>query len=159
MEIGIKTIPPIPVLFRRDRLTIPQVPAHAVTAIDSLMNALRQANVEPAGPLIFVYHGIEADPTQEFDLDICVPIVADASISPAPPIGQKILPSFECIAADFVGSMNDIGRAWREVAGAWRQSGRPASGQSREVYTKWVSFDSAENVTALQKGILKAETL
>ena len=152
MDIVVKTIAPIRVLFRRDRLTIPQVPAHAAPAIDSLMAALRRAQVPPAGPVIFVYYGIEADPTQEFDLDICVPLPADAVIPVAAPIGCKTLPAFDCISADYVGSMNEIGGAWRQVADAWRASGRQSSGESREVYKQWIGFDSPENVTELQKG-------
>ena len=132
-------------------MTIPQVPAHA--AIDSLMAALRQSQIAPAGPVIFVYYGIEADPTQEFDLDICVPLPADAVISAAAPIACKTLPPFECIAGNYVGSMKGIGPAWRQVADVWRASGRRASGESREVYTRWIDFDSPENVTELQKGI------
>ena len=153
-DIAIKTIPPIPVAFRRDRLTIPQVPAHVGPAIESLMDALRQCGVQPAGPVIFVYYGVETGPKQEFDLDICVPMPADTAIPTTTPLGCKTLPAFECIAADFVGSMDEIGHAWREVAEAWRASGRRASGQSREVYRKWIGFDSPVNVTELQKGIV-----
>lgn len=153
LVLAVKTIPPIRVLFRRARLTIPQVPAHAGLAIDSLMASLRQADVPPAGPVIFVYYGIEADPTQEFDLDICVPLPAEAVISTAAPMGCKTLPAFECIAGEYVGSMNGIGLAWRQVADAWRASGRQASGESREVYKHWIGFDSPENATELQKGI------
>jgi effector-binding domain-containing protein len=153
MDIAAKSIPRIRVLFRRDRLTIPQVPAHAGPAIDSLMAALRRADVRPAGPVIFVYYGIETDPTQEFDLDICVPLPADVVISAAAPIACKTLPAFTCIAADYVGSMHGIGHAWHQVADAWRASGKPASGESREVYKQWIGFDSPENVTELQKGI------
>jgi hypothetical protein len=153
MDIVVKTIPPTRVLFRRDRLTIPQVPAHAGPAIDSFMAALRRADVPPAGPVIFVYYGIEADPAQEFDLDICVPLPAEAVISVATPIGCKTLPAFDCISADYVGPMREIGDAWRQVADAWRASGRQASGESREVYKQWIGFDSLENVTELQKGI------
>ncbi|HET6247468.1 MAG TPA: GyrI-like domain-containing protein [Tepidisphaeraceae bacterium] len=156
MDTAIKTIPSIRVLYRRDRLTIPGVPAHAGPAIDSLMDALRQADVRPAGPVIFVYYGIEADPTQEFDLDVCVPILAEAVITSAAPIGCKMLPAFECISAEYVGSMHGIGNAWHQVASAWRASGRPACGESREVYKQWISFDSQENVTELQKGIQRS---
>jgi hypothetical protein len=104
MEIVVKNIAPIRVLFRRDRLTIPRVPAHAAPAIDSLMAALRRADVPPAVPVIFVYYGIEADPTQEFDLDICVPLPADAAISVSAPIGCKTLPAFDCISAPQVSA-------------------------------------------------------
>lgn len=153
LDIVVKTIYPIRVLFRRDRLTIPQVPAHAGPAIGSLMAALRQADVSPAGPVIFVYYGIESDPKQEFDLDICVPLPADAVIPAAAPIGSKTLAAFECIAAEYVGSMHEISQAWRQVAHAWRASGRQASGESREVYKRWIDFESPENTTELQKGI------
>ena len=154
LDISVRTIPAVPVLFRRDRLTIPQVPAHAGPAIDSLMATLRRAEVRPAGPVVFVYYGIEADPTQEFDLDICVPLPAEAVISAAAPIACKTLPAFACMCADYVGSMHGIANAWRQVADAWRASGRKASGESREVYKRWIDFDSAENVTELQKGIV-----
>ena len=118
------------------------------------MDALRRAAVEPAGPVIFVYYGIEANPTQEFDLDICVPTAAETAIPTEAPTGCKMLGAFECIAADFNGSMHGISRAgarWQKPGGP---SGRLASGQSREVYKKWISFDSSENVTELQKGIV-----
>ncbi len=153
LDVAVTTIAPTRVLFRRDRLTIPQVPAHAGPAIDSLMAALRGADVPPAGPVIFVYYGIEADPAQEFDLDICVPLPTEAVISVAAPIGCKTLPAFECISAQYVGSMHEIGDAWRAVADAWRASRRQASGESREVYKQWIDFGSPENVTELQKGI------
>lgn len=153
LDISVKTVPSVRVLFRRDRVTIPRVPAHAGPAIDSLMAALRRADIKPAGPVIFVYYGIEADPAQEFDLDICVPLPVGADISVAAPMACKTLPDFECIAADYAGSMHEIGDAWRHVANAWRASGRPGSGVAREVYKKWIDFDSPENVTELQKGI------
>ena len=97
MNTVIKTVPAIPVLFRRDRLTIPRVPAHAGPAIESLMDALRRAAVEPAGPVIFVYYGIEANPTQEFDLDICVPTAAETAIPTQAPIGCKMLGTFSAL--------------------------------------------------------------
>lgn len=154
MEIEFRTIAPAPVLFRRERLTIPQVPQRAGPAIESLFALLQQANAQPTGPLIFAYYGIEADPAQEFDLDICVPVSAETHFSTTAPIGFKTLAAFECLAGDYVGSMHGIAAAWKQVAQAWRESGRAASGESREVYQRWIAFDSPENVTQLQKGII-----
>ena len=42
---------------------------------------------------------------QEFDLEISLPLPPEALISPAAPIGCKMLPAFECIAGDYVGSL------------------------------------------------------
>ena len=92
------------------------------------MDALRRAAVEPAGPVIFVYYGIEANPTQEFDLDICVPTAAETAIPTEAPTGCKMLGAFECIAADFNGSMHGMQSRWGQVAEAWRRLGAAGVG-------------------------------
>ena len=47
-----KQVPPICVLSRRDRVTIPQIPAHSGPAIDSLFEVLKRHNATPAGSLL-----------------------------------------------------------------------------------------------------------
>ena len=74
-----KQVAPVRVLSRRDRVTIPQIPAHSGPAIDSLFEVLKRHNVKPAGGLIYIYHGCDGTPTTPFDLEICVPVPADAA--------------------------------------------------------------------------------
>jgi effector-binding domain-containing protein len=155
MQSQFKQIPPIPVIARRDRLTIPQISAHSGPAIQSLIETLNRLGVSPAGgAMIYVYHGCNGDPAIEFDLEICLPVDAGLAARVKPPIELKSTSPFQCMAVDYVGPMSGIGRAWMELVQAVRAAGRQPTEQSREIYKKWVGFDSAENVTELQQGIV-----
>lgn len=155
MQTQIKQIPPIPVISRRDRLTIPQIPAHSGPAVQSLLETLKRVGISPtSGPMIYVYHGCNGDPAVEFDLEICLPVTAGLAAQVEPPIELKTTSPFQCMAADYVGPMSGIGRAWMELVQAVTAAGRQPTEQSREVYKKWVGFNSAENVTELQQGVV-----
>ena len=154
MEPKIKQVPAIPVISRRDRLTTPQIPAHSGPAIHSLIDTLKRLGIEPAGnEIIYVYHGCTGDPAQPFDLQICLPVVAVSDVRPDVPVTFTTLAPFRCVAGKYVGSMTGIGPAWMKMCSFIREDGHKPTSESREVYIKWVDFDSAENVTELQQGI------
>ena len=155
MDATLKLVPETSVISRRDRLTIPQIPAHSRPAIQSLVEALKGLNASPSdGPCIFVFHDFDGDPQASFDLEICLP-VDPALRGPVPttPITLTTLPPFRCLAADYVGGMRGIGAAWKELVGGTITSGHKPTRESREVYKKWIGFDSPENLTELQQGI------
>jgi len=89
-----KQVPPICVLSRRDRVTIPQIPAHSGPAIDSLFEVLKRHNATPAGSLLYIYHDCNGDPTVPFDLEICVPVPPDVKLTPTAPMELKSTPPF-----------------------------------------------------------------
>jgi effector-binding domain-containing protein len=155
MQPQLKQIPAVPVISHRDRLTIPQIPSHSGPAIQSLIETLNRLGVSPAGgAMIYIYHGCDGNPATEFDLEICLPVPTGLTARVELPIELKSTLPFQCIAADYVGPMSGIGRAWMELVQEIKSSGRQPTEQSREVYKKWVGFDSAENVTELQQGIV-----
>ena len=90
--------------------------------------------------------------TTKFRLTIAFPI----SGRPAEPIEDyqiAELPAFRCMAADYVGPMPDIQIAYDEILHAISSSGRSRSPESREIYKKWIGFESPDNVTELQVGV------
>ena len=156
MDIAIKQVPPIAVISRRDRLTIPQIPAHSAPAIHSLFESLKRLGIRPAGEdIIYIYHGCNGDPAVEFDLEIGLPIPSgpSASVQPEPPVELKTTTLFRCVAVDYVGPMTGIGQAWMKLVQHIRDTRQKPTDQSREIYKKWVSFDATDNVTELQQGI------
>jgi len=155
MEFETKQVPPLPVLSRRERLTIPQIPARSGPAIHSLIESLKQLGIQAAGSMIYVYHGCNGNPAVEFDLEICLPVPTDLdpSLAPEPPIKLKTTTPFRCLTLDYVGPMSGIGQAWMKLLQPIRDGGYKPTDESREIYKKWVSFDSADNVTELQQGI------
>ena len=60
---------------------------------------------------------------------------------------------FICMAADYVGPMPDIQIAYDEILNAIDTSGRKRTPESREIYKKWIGFESPDNVTELQVGV------
>lgn len=154
MEPQIKLMPPVEVISRRDRLTIPQIPAHSGPAIQSLIEALDRMNVSPTGgDMIYVYHGCNGDPALPFDLEIALPVPPGTATRLDSPLKLNTLPEFRCLATDYVGPMTGIGQAWMRLVGAVRAAGHQPTDESREVYKKWVGFNSPKNVTELQQGI------
>ena len=154
MEPPIKQIPAIPVISRTDRLTIPQIPAHSGPAVQSLIESLKQLGIPPiAGDMIYVYHGCNGDPTQEFDLEICLPVPSGLNLRLERPIELKTTTPFRCVSVDYVGPMSGFGAAWMNLVRWVSAAGHKPTGQSREIYKKWVSFNAPDNVTELQQGI------
>jgi effector-binding domain-containing protein len=105
--------------------------------------------------MIYVYRGCNGDPAVEFDLDICLAVPSDliADFQLQPPTELKTTAPFKCLAVDYVGPMSGIGQAWMKLVQHVRDGGYKPTEESREIYKKWVSFDSADNVTELQQGI------
>jgi len=156
MAFAIKQEAPLPVISRRDRLTIPQIPARSGPAIQSLIESLKRLGIHPAGrDMIYVYHGCNGDPAVEFELEICLPVPSslDPNLRPEPPVELKTTAPFRCVAVDYVGPMSGIGQAWMKLVRHIRDAGYKPTDESREIYKKWVGFDATENVTELQQGI------
>jgi hypothetical protein len=65
----------------------------------------------------------------------------------------KSTPPFKCIATDYVGPMTPIGESWTEFVSSLFTAGHKPTDQSREIYKKWIAFDSPDNVTELQQGV------
>ena len=149
-----RLIPPIPVISRRDRLTISQIPAHSGPAIQSLVDALNRLGVSPInGECIYLYHGCDGNPATFFDLEICLPVPATLTADLPAPLQLLSTSTFQCLAIEYTGPLTGIGAAWMELVAAVRTAGLEPTDESREVYKKWVGFDSPENITELQQGI------
>ena len=59
-------------------------------------------------------------------------------------------PEWACLSARFKGPMASITDAWQEFFEKAERKGLAVSDERREIYLKWVGFESADNVTELQ---------
>jgi effector-binding domain-containing protein len=154
MAVTLKTVPPTTfVMSSYEGVTIPEISAVARGVVDEMIADLTSHGITPLAPMHFIYHGADGTLTTAFRLSIAFPIAERP--------GQRIadyeiadVPAFRCMAADYVGPMPDIQIAYREILDAITASGRPRSPESREIYKKWVGFESPDNVTELQVGVL-----
>jgi hypothetical protein len=59
-------------------------------------------------------------------------------------------PEWNCVSARYKGPMTRIVEAWEEFFAKAAKKGLALSDERREIYLKWIGFESADNVTELQ---------
>ena len=153
MTIQRKEIPARVFLASKRTLTIPEIPAFSQAVLGDLFKEASKLGLTVTGPVEFIYFGCTGNPETRFDLYIAIPVKDKAADAGRFEYYESA--AFECVYQDYVGSMKGIGNAWSSFIGEAEQSGIVYHDQNhiREVYKKWVDFESDENVTELQAQI------
>lgn len=133
------------------RATMAEIPHLAGSSLDPIAPAATAAGFKVTGPPVFFYNNLGHDDTQPFDFAMGFPVTGDAT-APAP-YELVTKPAFKCFAADYIGGMPGIKEGWVALFAALKADGHQPGGEVREIYKKWVDFESDENVTELQAGI------
>ncbi|WP_156485899.1 hypothetical protein [Crenobacter luteus] len=149
-----KTVASQLVLFRRECLTIPQVAGFADRHCAAIRDEAARCGLAVAGPWIFVSHGLPDNPDQQYWVDFCLPVAPPLDASLADGAALKELEAFSCISETYKGKLADLFAAGyapllREAA----RAGEQLSGQSREVYWRWLGADSPDNCVEIQFGL------
>lgn len=153
-SVEIKEVPPtIFVVSSHDDVTIPEIPTISRNEVDQMVAAIAAVGAVPVAPVTFIYHGADGTPTTKFQLDIAFALAAKPPETPAP-YEVVELPAFRCVATDYVGPMPEIMRGYALLFAELEHQGLVHSGESREIYRKWIGFESEDNVTELQVGVI-----
>ena len=157
MQPKIKDQPPAIFLAVRYYTTISEIPKIAgdLNVPAKVADAAERAGLEIVGPSTFIYFGAEESPNAHFDLLIAVPVNA---YPPDIPDGFEVLGTsrFHCLSVEYVGSMPNIQTAYRALRNAIHEQKLTPTFEAREIYKKWVDFDSEENITEIQIGIAQS---
>jgi hypothetical protein len=133
-------------------VTDAEIPKFAERACSVLYEDAASKGVGIVGPTEFIYLNVTKDPNKPFQLIIAIPVKERK-----PPASDffflETMP-YECVSIDYKGSMINIGTAWEEFVKQVMNQGYRFSNQGREVYKEWISFESEENITELQIGIM-----
>lgn len=135
-------------------LKVDQIPQVAGEVVDAIFGAARRLGVAPDGPLIFIYLGMTSLDT-EFTLEFALPVSGSPTAFTDPESGCAVRTTepFRCATRQHLGSMATIIETWTALYGAVAEGGYALTPEAREVYTSFVAFDSAENITEIQIGI------
>jgi effector-binding domain-containing protein len=104
-----------------------------------LRDAVAQAGLTPAGPMMARFYddaGVEADAS---DYDVCLPVESRADGSVPDVLGEargELLPLHHVLQATHVGPHDAMQDAWRAVREALEALGYTASGPMTEVYER-----------------------
>lgn len=150
MTMNVEMVPATKVLYSSHRTTFAEA-AKLGEQIGRMFPAARAAGLQPSGPAMFIYSDM-AGPEDEFTLEIALPVRGDGNGNALEPFAVKTLPATRCAVVRYTGPMPTT-PAWKFLDRESTTAGHVATGEIREVYEKFVSADSAENVTVIQRAI------
>jgi len=122
---------------------------------DNLAADLIPAGLLPTGPMMFIYQGVNADPHNEFDLRIALPLSTDdIARYKGPHISSRLEP-FHFVEAVLYGDLANLGpKAYEPLLADIHTAGLSMTGFSREVYQNFVDYGSPDNETRVQIGVV-----
>lgn len=132
------------------KLVFSEIRAYAESATPEFMKIVSTKNLVKRGPLEFHYR-FERDRNSEFSIEIAQPVESAGPCSD--PYYFKRSPDFKCVSQHHRGSIRSIGQDWDFFTAAVLKAGFTLSGENREVYRYWESFESYRNITELQLGV------
>lgn len=149
-----KTIAPFTGLTAAAELTVPQIPIFAEKASTDLMRLSDARRLPIVAAPVFIYTGTGSGAQDTFVLQIALPVANDTSTGELSDThAVKTFDAFTCLSFDFHGSLHHIAQAYPIAMDALKTAGHTPMEQSREVYKRWIAYDSAENVTEIQLGL------
>ena len=121
---------------------------------DQLSADLIPAGVLPTGPMMFLYEGVTADPHNEFDLRIGLPVSNEDAARYKGPYKSFRLEPFHFVEAVLYGDIAELGpKVYEPLLGDITKAGLTMTGFAREVYQNFVDMTSADNETRVQIGV------
>ncbi|MBX2824893.1 MAG: hypothetical protein KTR33_09210 [Gammaproteobacteria bacterium] len=120
-----------------------------------LYDDLEQQRLEPKGPMVFVYRGVDGNPNTEFELEITLPVDAEAARDNYQGKFEiKRVEAFRHVETEYAGPVSAMSKeGYEPLFTDLSRSGLAPDGQCREVYDNWVNPESDENRIRIQVGV------
>ncbi|MCU0429970.1 MAG: GyrI-like domain-containing protein [Cytophagaceae bacterium] len=120
--------------------------------VNKLYAKAGELQLQPTGPLEFIYTGATKDMDKEFLLEIAMPIEEVPALLAEGYQFKKSEP-FPCISVTHHGAISELASVYDKIfTDLWNNSVKTGD-QIREVYATWYGMDSTQNITEIQIGI------
>jgi hypothetical protein len=126
-----------------------KVPVVGQKIMDGLNRHIQKHKVEVIGPAVWSYEPLKG----KLKLKAGFPV--KKGTRGRAPFAARTEPAWKCVSAEYKGSMEHMVEAWIEFFAAVENKGLSCDGVRREIYRKWVGFDSKDNITELQIRLTK----
>lgn len=130
------------------RATLSTLERHIFNVADSLYAEAAQLNLEVSGPIQWIYTGVNGDETNEFQLEIALPIRQPGSQSDT--FSYQVFPSFRCAFYTYTGPWSEFGPLYDALFGQLYRDGYQNDGYVREVYAVVNRENPTRCVTEIQ---------
>ena len=153
--MNILTSNSVSVVYMQLRTTHATITKDVADLPDKLAADLIPAGLLPTGPMMFLYDGVDADPHNEYDLRIALPIsIADSAKYKGPYTASRLEP-FHFVETVLHGDLAELGpKGYEPIINDINAAGLTMTGYSREVYQNFVDASSADNETRIQIGVV-----
>lgn len=149
-----KIIKPIQVLYATEDLTIQEIGKRGIKLCANIIEEIDKYKLSIIGPWTFISYGRDGNNDTFFKHEYCVPVENTENYKGIFQI--KTLQEIECAFIVYQGDLSEEnfgGKGYRPLVDSIIKSGRNFTGESREVYHKWVSPESQDNIIEIQFGI------
>ncbi len=144
-KIKTKTVAPFAFLHAAKTTAYEKVPEVGGKIMDGLMPWAKGNAAALAGSAIWTYQSQTPG-----KLKLKAGFQVKPGTAAPKPYAVSTEPAWECLSAEYQGPMTLILDAWYDLMDAAEKRGLDCSEDRREIYHKWVAFDSQANVTELQ---------
>lgn len=149
-----KIIKSIQVLCVCEYLTLQEIGERSERLCSDMAKEIEKYKLRISGPWIFVSYGRDGNYNTRFRHEYCIPI--DNTENYKGDFQIKTLPETECAFITYQGDLSEENfgkKGYSLLVDSVIKSGRNFTGESREVYHKWISPESQNNIIEIQFGI------
>lgn len=130
------------------RATLLTLSRHVFSVAEDLYREAARLDLDVSGPIQWIYTGVNGDETNEFQLDIALPIRQPGRQSDN--YSYQVFPSFRCAVYTYTGPWSEFGQLYDALFGQLYGGGYQNDGYVREVYTVIDLENPARCVTEIQ---------
>lgn len=152
INLHVKEVNPFSALCFTTRTTLPALSEHHSTVASDLYSEATRLNLDITGPIQWVYTGVSGDVTNEFRLDIVLPIRQPESQPNG--FSYQVLGAFRCASYSYKGAWSELSTIYAVLFPQFYQCGYQNDGRIREIYTTIDLQNPANCVTEIQLAII-----
>jgi predicted transcriptional regulator YdeE len=134
------------------RATLLPLSEYAPGVGQALHREASRLGLDVCGSIQWIYIGVNGDETNEFQLEIVLPIRQPGLLSTQ--FTYATFPSFRCACYAYQGAWSDLGQVYDELFAQLYRSGYQNDGYVREVYDVVDLENQANCVTDIQIGLV-----
>lgn len=147
----VRKINPITVLAFTANVTLKDLQQFVRVKARELYTEAVQSSLEIAGPVYWVYYGMDGNPQTEFQLEIAIPVFSGENYKGK--FGIKRLEPFKCISSEHSGSWGKLPVTYGNLFSEITEKHFIPSGECREIYKHIDFLQEENNLTEVQVGI------
>ena len=130
--LSVQEIPSFTALCFTTRATLRTLSQHIFRVAENLQAEADQLGLTVTGPIQWIYTGVNGDETNEFQLEIALPINQPGN--PSDQFSYQVFPSFRCAAYTYTGAWSDFGELYNLLFAQLYRDGYQNDGRVREIY-------------------------